>query len=103
MQVNRGVEHDLRRIEQIYSRLYNSEDTLGETKLDTELKLSCSQSDMQSKQKTCASIATRPHGAARAAVGYSTRSIFTELLFQQFCKRIRIYRHKFPSSTAGLH
>ena len=64
---------------------------------------------MESKQKTCASIAARPHGAARAAVGYSTRSIFTELLFQQFCKRlwtlkvIRIYRDKFPSSTAGLH
>ena len=39
MQVNnQGVEHDLRRIEQIYSRLYNNEDTLGETKLDIELK-----------------------------------------------------------------
>ena len=35
---NQGVEHDLRRIEQIYSRLYNNEDTLGETKLNTELK-----------------------------------------------------------------
>ena len=35
---NQGVEHDLRRIEQIYSRLYNNEDTLGETKLDIELK-----------------------------------------------------------------
>ena len=35
MQVNiQGVEHDLQRIEQIYSRLYNNEDTLGETKLD---------------------------------------------------------------------
>ena len=41
MQVNnQGVEHDLRRIEQIYSRLYDSEDTLGETKLDIELKSS---------------------------------------------------------------
>ena len=39
MQVNnKGVEHDLRRIEQIYSRLYNNEDTLGETNLDIELK-----------------------------------------------------------------
>ena len=37
---------------------------------------------MQSKQKTCASIAARPHGAARAAASYSTRGIFTELLFQ---------------------
>ena len=35
MQVNnQGVEHDLRQIEQIYPRLYNNEDTLGETKLD---------------------------------------------------------------------
>ena len=34
-----GVEHDLRRIEQIYSRLYNNEDTLGETKLDIEMKV----------------------------------------------------------------
>ena len=41
MQVNnQGVEHDLRRIEQIDSRLYNNEDTLGETKLDIELKWS---------------------------------------------------------------
>ena len=31
---------------------------------------------MQSKQKPCASIAARLHGAARAAVGNSTRSIF---------------------------
>ena len=35
MQVNiQGVEHNLCRIEQIHSRLYNNEDTLGETKLD---------------------------------------------------------------------
>ena len=41
-QVNiQGVEHDLRRIEQIYSRLYNNEDTLGETKLDIEMKVLC--------------------------------------------------------------
>ena len=87
MQVNnQGVVHDLRRIEQIYSRLYNNKDTLGETKL--EIEMSNSQSDMQSKQKTCASIVAGPHGAARAAVGYCTRSIFTELLFQQFCKRL---------------
>ena len=39
MQVNiQGVEHDLQRLEQIYSRLYNNEDTLGETKLDTEME-----------------------------------------------------------------
>ena len=100
MQVNiQGVEHDLRWIEQIYSRLYNNEDTLGETKLDIEMKVTCytsielrcsSQSDMQCKQKTCTSIAARPHEAARTAVGYSTRSIFTELLFQQFCKVKRL-------------
>ena len=42
MQVNiQGVEHDLWRIEQIYSRLYNNEDTLGETKLDIEMKVPC--------------------------------------------------------------
>ena len=42
MQVNiQGVELDLRRIEQIYSSLYNNEDTLGETKLDTEMKVPC--------------------------------------------------------------
>ena len=90
MQVNsQGFEHGLQRIEQIYSRLYDNEDTLGETKLDTEMEkkfrvnmltsiqLQCSsQSDMQSKQKPCASIAARLHGAAHAAVGYSTRSIF---------------------------
>ena len=33
--------------------------------------------NVQSKQKPYASIAARLHGAARAAVGYSTRSIFT--------------------------
>ena len=39
MQVNsQGVEHGLQQIEQIYSRLYNNEDTLGETKLDTEME-----------------------------------------------------------------
>ena len=39
MQMNsQGVEHGLQRIEQIYSRLYNNEDTLGETKLDTEME-----------------------------------------------------------------
>ena len=39
MQVNiQGVEHGLQRIAQIYSRLYNNEDTLGETKLDTEME-----------------------------------------------------------------
>ena len=39
MQVNiQGVEHNLQRIEQIYSRLYNNEDTLGETKLDIEME-----------------------------------------------------------------
>ena len=39
MQVNiQGVKHDLRQIEQIYSRLYNNEDTLGETKLDIEME-----------------------------------------------------------------
>ena len=32
------VEHGLQRIEQIYSRLYNNEDTLGQTKLDTEME-----------------------------------------------------------------
>ena len=57
MQVNiQGVEHDLRRIEQIYSRLYNNEDTLGETKFNIEMKFPCyrsiyqqciAQSDMQ--------------------------------------------------------
>ena len=42
MQVNiQGVEHDLRRIEQSYSRLYNNEDTLGETKLEIEMKVPC--------------------------------------------------------------
>ena len=39
MQVNiQGVEHDLQRSEQIYSRLYNNEATLGETKLDIEME-----------------------------------------------------------------
>ena len=39
MQVNnQGVEYDLQRIEQIYSRLYNNKNTLGDTKLDIELK-----------------------------------------------------------------
>ena len=38
MQVNiQGVEHDLQQIEIIYSRLYNNENTLGETKLDIEM------------------------------------------------------------------
>ena len=42
MQVNiQEVEHDLRRIEQIYLRLYNNEDTLGETNLDIEMKVPC--------------------------------------------------------------
>ena len=43
-----------------------------------EKKVPCttvsSQSDMQSKQTRCASIAARLHGAARAAVSYSTRT-----------------------------
>ena len=39
MQVNiQGVKQDLRRIGQIYSRLYNNEDTLGETKLNIKME-----------------------------------------------------------------
>ena len=34
-----GVEQDLRRIEQIYSRLYKNEDTLGATKLNIKISL----------------------------------------------------------------
>ena len=39
IQVNiQGVKQDLQRIEQIYSRLYNNKDTLGETKFDIEME-----------------------------------------------------------------
>ena len=46
MQVNiQGVEHDLRQIEQIYSRLYNNKDILGKTKLDVKMeKVPCNTS-----------------------------------------------------------
>ena len=40
-EVIQGVEHDLWRIQQIYWRLYNNKDTLGETKLDIEMKVPC--------------------------------------------------------------
>ena len=57
---------------------------------------------MQSKQKPCASIAARFHGAVYAAVGYSTRSIF---YFRNFAngserKGLSAFTGKFPSSTA---
>ena len=39
IQVNiQGVKQDLQRIKQIYSKLYNNKDTLGETKLDIEME-----------------------------------------------------------------
>ena len=73
MQVNiQRVEHDLRQIEQIYSKLHNNKDNLGKTKLDIKMEkgskyninltIDCaticsSQSDMQSKQTRCALIA----------------------------------------------
>ena len=44
MQVEiQGVKHNLRRIEQIYTRLYNNKDTLGETKLRQKIgkKVQC--------------------------------------------------------------
>ena len=48
----------------------------------TSIELQCTlQSDMQSKQTHCTSIEPRLHGAAHAAVGYSTRSI---LYFSNF-------------------
>ena len=50
-----------------------------------------SESDMQSKQTCCASIAASLHGGAHAAVGYTTVlevSLLKELLVQKFCKRL---------------
>ena len=46
MQVNiQGVEHDLRQIEQIYSRLYNNKYSLGKTKLNIKMeKVPCNTS-----------------------------------------------------------
>ena len=72
------------------------------------ITLTSSQTDMQSKQTRCASIATGLHGAA--AVGYSTRNIFTlgAFVFSDIengseRKGLSTFTGKFPSSTAGLH
>ena len=80
---------------------------LGETKLDIKMEkrlcvthqfnYSVVNSDRQSQQTRCASIAARLYGAAHTAVGYGTRSIFTER------KGLSAFIGKFPLSTAGLH
>ena len=74
----------------------------------SHITLSSSQTDIQSKQTRCASIATGLHGAA--AVGYSTRNIFTlgAFVFSDIengseRKGLSTFTGKFPSSTAGLH
>ena len=57
---------------------------------------------MQSKQKPCALIAARLHGAACAAVGYSTLRSFYFSNFANGSERkgLSAFTRKFPSLTA---
>ena len=118
MKVNiQGVEHDLRRIEQIYSRLYNSEDTLGETKLDKEMdkkfrvthKINYSVvHNLICKVNKNLEFRLRLDSMALHVLQYYKYLYLRSFYFSNFSngserKGLSTFTGKFPSSTAGLH